>query len=177
VKNPFGVDQRVTLMSPLSPEACMDRLRAETGSMWNPLAAWTSPVRGSVNEHGFRIVKAIHYRNSMQSEATGKWVVAGGGTQIDVEFAMNRLGAVAMMIWLGFVGAFAILWTFVPHASSSRSGPAAALWVVDWIPYWMFLFGIALVYFGRWLARGDNAFLADFLHRTLDCAPGAAPME
>jgi hypothetical protein len=171
------VDQRMTFRSPLSPEACMDRLRAETGSIWNPLAAWTSPVRGSVNERGFRIVRAIHYRNSMQSEATGTWTSEGSGTRIDVQFAMNRIGAIAMSVWLAFVGAFAILWAFVPHAASSHGGPAAALWLVEWIPYWMLLFGIGLVYFGRWLARGDNAFLIDFLRRTLECSPDAAPIE
>lgn len=177
MKNPFGVDRRVTLHSPLSPQACLDRLRAGTGSIWNPLAAWTSALRGSVNETGFRVVRAIHYRNSMQSEASGTWTNEGSGTRIEITFAMNRIGAVAMSIWLAFVGVFAIVWTLVPHASSSHTGRLAAPWLVEWIPYWMLLFGIGLVYFGRWLARGDNAFLLEFLSRTFSCAPDAAPIE
>jgi hypothetical protein len=178
VKNPFGVDARVTLMSPLSPEACVDRLRAETGSMWNPLAAWTSPVRGSVNERGFRIVKAIHYQNAMQQEACGSWAAEGDGTRVEVTLAMNRFGAIYFKCWLLFVGAFAIMWLVVPHHTeplrNARSVPSLLL---EWLPVWMLLFGVGLVYIGRWEARSHNQFMVEFLQRTLECPTDAAPIE
>src|SRR6266581_4459699 len=106
--NPFARETRV-LTSSLSLEACRDRLRADAGSLWNPFAAWGHPVRGRVTDRGFWIVKTIHYRNSFQTEARGRWTPEGSGTRIEVSFGMSRWVAVFMILWVGlFTIAFAI---------------------------------------------------------------------
>ncbi|MBI1798785.1 MAG: hypothetical protein HYR73_03775 [Candidatus Eisenbacteria bacterium] len=172
--NPFA-RERCVLTTRIVPESCRDRLRAETGSIWNPFAAWNHPVRGRVDGRGFWIVKSLHYRNSLQTEARGTWTPEGGGTRIEISFGMNRIGAVAMMAWLVIVVAFALAWVAVPHAPS-RLPPEGPAWVLEWLPAWMVVFGLALLGFGRWLSRHESAFLLAFLRRTLECAPDETPI-
>ena len=100
----FGVARHATLQSPLSLEICRERLRGETGSRWNPFSRWTHPVRGSVNENGFRIVRAIGYNNSMQTEAAGTWAADGNGTRIEVTLGLERTTRWGLALWFDLHG-------------------------------------------------------------------------
>jgi len=168
--NPFAIERRDVLTSPLAPRECEERLRGETGSIWNP---WTShPVRGSVNAHGFWIVKALHYRNSAQTEARGVWHADGPGTRIEIEFGMRQRRLMA--VTTGLFAVFCVLWWLSPVTSRTSRLPLAIATAMPLIMLAIFAFAIA---FGRWLSRNDSAFLLDFLSRTLDCAPGSEPLS
>lgn len=169
----FGpVEQRV-LRSGLSPEACVERLRAETGSLWNPFSAWTHPVRGSVTERGFRIVRSKRYRNSFEVEARGHWNAEGNGTRIDLTLGVSQWVRWIMMSWLGFIALFCVGWLAIPGPSS---GDMPRL-LERVFPLLLLAFGLGLVYFGRWLARDEPRLLLEFLRGTLECAPEAGAIE
>jgi len=171
--NPFTRESRV-LVSSLSVEACRERLRADVGSLWNPFTAWNHPVRGRVTGKGFWIVKTIHYRNSFQTEARGRWTAEGNGTRIDVSFGMSRWIAGFMIVWLIGIAAFVVGWWGSGPAGSAKAAGAGTLLV--FLPLLMLGFGIGLIAFGRWLARNESRELIEFLTRTLECQPDAAPI-
>ena len=171
--NPFAVEHRAVLRSPLSPEACVQHLQAETGSMWNPFSIWTHPVRGRVSEQGFRIVRTRRWgRNSMQPEARGEWTSDGSGTRIEVSFAVQQRWALA--IWLVVMVLYCAAWMVYPPVP--RAGGMAPAFV-RLMPLMVIALGLAGIAFGRWLARGDTPWLLDFLRRTLECEPDTSPIE
>jgi hypothetical protein len=172
--NPFARQTRV-LRSPLDAAACRERLRAETGSIWNPFAAFAHPVRGRITDRGFCITRSIRYRNSFQTEACGRWMAEGDGTRIELSLGMSRWVAAFMIAWLGLMLAFAAAWRWMggPPGGSSPAPP----WFVPLIPLMMIAFAVLLVAFGRWLARHDARYLLEFLDRTLQCPPDAEPIS
>lgn len=171
--NPFAIERRAVLHSPLSHEACFERLRAETASMWNPLALWTHPVRGRVTERGFRIVRAMRWgRNSMQTEASGNWSAEGNGTRIDVSFAVQQRWLLAA--WLGAMMLFCVVWMLSPPVPRPGDLPPA---LVRFLPLIIIAVGLAGIALGRWMSRGDTAFLLELLGRTLECAPDSEPIS
>ena len=173
--NPFRAEQRV-LRTPLPPESCRERLRARVGSIWNPFSSWSHPVRGRVTEKGFWIEKSIHYRNSFQTVAKGRWIPEGNGTRIDVTLGMNRFVTVFVLAWLVAVGGVGVMWWVIDSPATDRR-PESAPALVAAIPFLMLLFGVALVAFGRWLSRNEAPELIEFLIRELDCIPDATPIQ
>lgn len=170
--NPFAIERREVLVSPLARESCEERLRAQTGSIWNPFTWMSHPVRGSVNARGFWIVKALRYRNSAQTEARGVWHADGSGTRIEIEFGMRQRWLMAIVTGLFVV--FCILWWLSPVTSRTSRLPLAIATSMPLIMLAIFVFAVA---FGRWLARNESEFLLEFLRRTLDCPPGSEPLS
>ena len=60
------------LISPLSREECVQRLRSKADP------AWSGAVTGSVGETSFRVRKRIYHRNSFQYSLSGKLVDDNG---------------------------------------------------------------------------------------------------
>jgi hypothetical protein len=172
--NPWTRETRV-LHSSLAPESCRERLRAETGSLWNPFSAWNRPVRGRVTEKGFWILKSIRYRNSFQTEASGRWLPEGNGTRIEMSLGMNRWVAVFMTLWLVGVFAFSAAW-WLSGAASEEAPRSTTPWVASFLPLVMLAFGFGVIAFGRWLARNEARELIDFLSRIFECPPDATPI-
>jgi hypothetical protein len=171
--NPFAVERCVVLRSALSPESCVQRLQAETGSMWNPFSIWNHEVRGRVTEKGFRVIRVRRWgRNSMSTEASGAWAPDGNGTRIEVSFAIGQRWALG--VWFAVMGLFCAAWMIDPPVPRAGDLPAGVLRLLPLITIALGLGGIA---FGRWLARGDTPWLIDFLRRTLECEPDSSPIE
>ena len=172
--NPFRSEMRV-LRTSLAPESCRERLRARVGSIWNPFSSWSHPVRGRVTEKGFWIEKSIHYRNSFQTVARGRWIPEGNGSRIDVTLGMNRFMVVFILAWLVLVGGIGVMWWFIDSpATNPRPEKFPALAAA--LPLLMLVLGVALVAFGRWLARNEAPELTQFLIRELECLPDATPI-
>jgi len=166
----FGPTERRELHSPLSLEACRDKLRAEIGSAWNPFSGWSHAVRGSVSDKGFWIVKTKGYRNSFETEARGTWSAEGNGTRIELRLGVNRWARGIMIAWFGFV---LLLWIWLLVAARPMAGELRG-WHLG--PGVMLLLGALAVPFGRWLARNEGRFLLGFLRRTLECPPDPEPI-
>lgn len=171
--NPFAIERRVVMRSALSPESCVQRLKAETGSIWNPFPAWSHEVRGRVTGKGFRIIRVNRWgRNSMATEAMGVWAPDGNGTRIEVSFAVGQRWALG--VWFAGMALFCAAWLLDPPEPGAGDPPAGVLRL---LPLIIIAVGLGGVAFGRWLARGDTPWLIDFLRRTLECEPDAEPIS
>ncbi|MGH7742693.1 MAG: hypothetical protein ACRENS_11820, partial [Candidatus Eiseniibacteriota bacterium] len=159
------------LLSPLSPEACEERLRAETGSRWNPFSGWTHALRGRVSERGFRVIQSLRYRNSMQTEACGRWSAEGNGTRIDVTLALERGTHWGIVAWVLVVALFGVIWLVAGPARGARDLP-----FLPAVPLVVLALGLFSMWLGRWLVRNDADWLLDFLKRTLECPPESTPL-
>jgi hypothetical protein len=163
----FGPTEHRVLRSPLSPAACRDQLREETGSIWNPFSAWSHPVRGRVTDQGFWIVRSKRYRNSFEIEARGTWQEEGGGTRIDLTLGVMRWTRGIMIVWLSFMTLFCIGWLAAPvPKSGAMPAPVERIF-----PVLILAFGLLMIRFGRWLAREEPRQLLEFLCRVLECPP------
>ncbi len=80
---------------------------------------------------------------------------------------MDRWVRIFMTIWL----AFAIMIGgagFIATISHPIHGDA---WIGVLVPLGLVLFGILLPKFGRWIGKGEEAFLKEFLEQTLAARP------
>jgi hypothetical protein len=151
------------LSTRLTPAECEARLRARAASwpMWRPSAK--HPVAGRVSSSGFSLTKAINYRNSFQTEARGTFSSFEHGTRIRLTLGPAPLVLVFGLVWILF--AVGVLITGAasdfPVVVSNGFPPAV-------IPFAILAFGLALVGVGRLLARGEGAFLLQFLLTELE---------
>jgi hypothetical protein len=168
LKLPWAAEHR-TLETRVSPDACRDRLTPLVGSWFS---AWsTCPVRGSVHNDGFSIAKTIHYRNSFQIQASGRFEQNATGTRIRVRLGFSLVVAAFFTFWMLGVSAFFAVSLLALIADLPRSlstmglaGPAGFVLVLGG----MLAFGVVLQAFGRWLARDEADFLLRFLADTLE---------
>ena len=174
MRNPFARELR-ELRTSLSPGSCRERLRAQVGSIWNPFAVWGHPLRGRVTERGFWVRKTILYRNSFQTEAHGRWFAEGNGTRIEVQLGVSRFVPAFLALWISILLVAWLALAVSPGGSGGATRPED-VWVAHWLPPLMILFGIALLGFGRWLARNESRDLIEFLSRTFECPPDATPI-
>ncbi len=163
--------KHLELYSSLSPSDCAERLSQAIDRERVISFSFTGshPVAGRVDGSSFRIRQRLHYRNSFQTFLAGSIQPQGTGSIIRGDFAMHGFVRAFMPVWFGGVALLGsvffvvALLTIFAGTSSQRSGAWAGLVV----PPLMFVFGIALVRFGRYLARDEARFLTDFLRETL----------
>jgi hypothetical protein len=108
---------------------------------------------------------------------SGTWQPQDGGTILRVRWGMSGWVQVFTALWLGFVGLLgslgfvATLLTVLGH----DVGATGDLWVGLVVPPGMLVFGVGLLWFGRYLARGEGEFLTSFLSDVLRARPRAEP--
>lgn len=166
------IDFQLTTDLPVA--VCIDRLRRITDEKWIRLFDRNdSAVIGRVKETGFVWRKRLKGKNSFQKLLHGRFAPHGTGTRIDCRSAMATIVKVFMGYWFAVVVAFCI---FVlveevpPLITSARldgDGGDGGLFLI-FVPFGMLIFGILLVWGGRFLARDDSDFMCDLLCRTLD---------
>jgi hypothetical protein len=107
-----------------------------------------------------RLRKRISYRNSFQTFLIGSLEGRDGATVFRGRAGMHPLVIGFMAVWFGLlalIGGAAFVAT-VGGLIAGQSQPLGAI-----IPLLMAAFGVGLVWFGRWLARGEEAFLVAFV--------------
>lgn len=157
----------VDLLSPLPRADCAQRLRQHVSSEWSIIT--DSNVVGRVDGDSFVIRKKIYYRNSFQRRLYGQLSDAPGGTRIhgetremDLKWVFVLAGIVVAIAFIG-VGV-----TFFTLRDQLQDIPIAAIaGPVLLIPVIVGIM-VGMVAVGRRMASGENAFLVDFLKRTLD---------
>lgn len=165
--------QQVQFFSPHSPADCVSRLRAAVNSeAFFDLSSWfgTMPVSGRVSESSLRLRKRIWYRNDFQSFLYATMQPETGGTVIFGKVGLHPFTTVFICIWLG-VAVLMCGTVLTPSIRSFFAHPDAVhqeTWVGCVVPIIMPVFGIGLVWFGRFLARNEDRFLTEFLVQTLD---------
>ncbi|HXC54807.1 MAG TPA: hypothetical protein VNU97_05905 [Rhizomicrobium sp.] len=141
------------LVTGLPPDECTRRLKANV--QWGFMPFSQTEVVGMVGARWFRLRRNIWYRNSLQAIAAGRLEESGVGTRIPCAFRMNLFAQVFMAIW--FLGAISSVMALTSNA------PSDAFFSLGFVG-----FGIGVVAFCRWLARGERDFLIGFLRDTLD---------
>jgi YD repeat-containing protein len=123
------------------PDVVEERVRAAVGkapgSLERMKTSWSGPrepgfpLLGIVEGHGFRIQRAIRYRNSFLPVIRGKIVSTPTGSRVDVWMYMPPVSFTFMLIWFGFL---AFIESKVVDSNIARS----------YAPLGMIVFGLVL---------------------------------
>ena len=158
------------LRSSIPVDQCLQRIKAAIDSPW--ILFGSKPVVGWCGSATFRGHKRISYRNSFQTHVVARFSANDGGTAISCRFGMHPAVIAFMAVW--FFGVISIGGALIVafftghliqagHESANLPPVFGAL-----IPVGMLAFGCVLVGVGRRVARGEAAFLKNFLLETLD---------
>lgn len=142
-------------------EESVARLRAATKrSVFSALAQ--SAAVGPVKETKVRLQRVIPMvGNSFKPFFIGRFETRADGVYLSGRFTLLPLVKIFMTFWLGMAIFIGI--TFATSARSQSGGLPAMLGSVG-----MAGFGIALVAFGKWLARNDIGWLSDVIEKALE---------
>ena len=159
--------ERWRFETPLKPEVCAERLRPVVDGYFKLFG--DNSLIGHVSPQGARLKKRIGYRNDFQSQLTARFRQDGAKTIVEGRTGMNDFTLAFLAFWFVVVTPFS-LWIAV---SGSR-GPDAygEKSLLELLPIVTIAFAVAVVAFGRWLARNEAAFLKAALRSRLD-VPGA----
>jgi len=162
-------DQKFVLCSPHSVEECHRRLKESVDTSFFPYFS-LKPVAGRVSKTSISIRKNINYVNSFQTVLRGSLRPKGSGTEIEAKVGLHPFVKTFMFIWFGglfIIGGMIFLVTlsslFIKNSSIDIGTIMGIL-----MPPGMAIFGIALLKFGKHLARKESAFLKGFLFNLLD---------
>jgi hypothetical protein len=124
----------------------------------------TKPYEGEISGNIFTISRIISYRNSFLPVITGNVSSLAGETQIHIKMKPVILVIIFMSFWLGVLGLVCIgmfLTGLLQFKEILRSGFSP----MNLIPFGMFGFGWALIYFGfKAESKKSKAFLATLLN-------------
>lgn len=150
------------LISPLSREECVQRLRSKADP------AWSGSIVGSVGETSFRWRKRIYYRNSFQYSLSGKLIDDNGQTRLHCRIGLHPFVRAFLAFWFGVVLIACGVVTVSIAGALARGAPLATLQPGAAIPFLMLVGGFALLMFGRYLSRDEPDFLIDVLRQTIE---------
>jgi len=154
----FWRDETVVIRSPLAPTEALTALSGQVDPLFTFFGK--RPARGHVGAGGGWIRRRISGRNSFQSVLRFHVEPEGAGSRIVCRIGAPWFSRGFMILWMGGIALIGGGITF----STIMSG----YYVLAVIPLGMLLFGILLVVFGRWLARGEKAFLVDLVAGTVE---------
>ena len=102
-------------------------------------------------------------------------VAITSASRIEVQLGVSRFVPAFLALWISILLVAWLALAVSPGGSGGATRPED-VWVAHWLPPLMILFGIALLGFGRWLARNEARELLEFLSRTFECPPDATPI-
>ncbi len=162
-----------TYITALSTDECLQRLKEHSCSFVETLRfAFARPEKGTV----FATIRGGKFRlfaqgpkyvsNSFAPFFYGRLESTPAGTRIHGRFQMHRLVRVFMTIWFAGVGSgtVAVIAGVLSGGMQSDLPPYVAVGTC----LLMLLFGVGLVRFGQWIARGQLRSLQDFIQNTLE---------
>ena len=149
-------------------EESVSRLRAATKrSVFSALAE--PAAVGTVTESKVKLQRVIPMvRNSFKPFLVGQFVKRGEQVFLVGRFTMLGFVKVFMTFWFGFLVVFGVAAPFARTASKSTT------LAFIFGPITMCGFGVGLVWFGKWLARNDAAWLADVVKRAIGATAGSS---
>jgi hypothetical protein len=156
----FGIDT-VDILLQCSRDECTRRLTARMDTS----AFGARPVIGRIRGTKLHARKRIIYRNSFQTHLSATLVDQAGQTLVQCRFSMHPFVLAFTTVW--FTGVLAIGGLIFAHSLmrliSDHFRAPLDLWAGLAVPVALVGFGIGLLVLGRGLARGEQAFLTDFL--------------
>jgi hypothetical protein len=164
----------IVLRTNLSAEECLRRLGEAADVGKRAIFALSGykgskPVLATFDGNRFKLWKRIYYRNDFRPYFYGMLVPQDRGCRIEGYFDVDRWMKLFMWFWLAFV-----VLTGLPVFIATMSQPIRSDgWIGAVVPLGLILFGVFLPKFGRWIARGQEAFLKEFIEATLAATPDA----
>ncbi len=154
--NPWWRETR-TYFTPLTVAECR-KILTESTTRW-----FGRPVgRALFSPADFTLHRVTVYKNGLKPVAYLKLrEVLGRGTLVPVTLSGWRSGQVFCVVWFGFLAVFALI-----SASDVVKEGAAGL-IGPLLCSGLAVFGLLLNALGRFVGRGDPAFLLGFLHERL----------
>jgi hypothetical protein len=153
---------KIEIVLPCSMEQACRRLTATMdASFFGFDYATGRPVIGRIRGRRLTARKRIRYRNSCQTYLSAEMIDRGNETLVRCRFSMHPF-VIALVTFL-FAGAVLVqVAAYVQRLI--RPDPSLPPLVGLIFPFeFAILVGAALMIFGRWLARDEQAFLTDFV--------------
>jgi len=148
------------MTSPLSRDELVASLRSQIDNPWQVFGDKTVVGRASLSR--IWLCKRTGHRNSFRPILTATLSTTdSGGTLLTCRTGMSTFVILFLFVWFG--GVIMIGGAFVPTLYSGAPFALERLILPG-----MLLFGVGLVTFGRWLAKGEDEFLVSFLEDAVD---------
>lgn len=155
--------EKFTIYTSLAPDLVCEQLlqvvEPRKTFRWNRRHP-DKPYEGEIGEHSFQIIRIINYRNSFLPLIKGRITPSEMGSKIEVEMSLQPFVFVFMLVWLGMVGQFGVIF-LISSIAEGKFEPAAL------IPVGMFMFGCLLPLIGfKPEAARSKQFLEQLLEST-----------
>lgn len=148
----------IELVSELNPDECIKRL---SDAMDSPLTSifGKNPVIGRMEYGYISLTKRIWYRNSFQTQLSGRFENEGSGTRV--------IATAGMQTW---VRIFLIIFCLVPLAILANliTTGEEVNFVTTALAILFPVIGVLLMFLGRYLARKEENFLIDFVCQVIE---------
>jgi hypothetical protein len=171
---------KIVYSTKLSTVECLQRLQSHAIPWSDVLRSTFTPmdkgtVVAKVRGGRFRLFAQgpQYVQNSFVPLFYGRVEATTEGARIVGRFRMHLFVRVFMGVWFGGLTIMAIVFPAVALFGHASAGKPPFIFMVG--PLLMILFGIGLVSFGRWIARGQVARLDEFLRTDLDARPEGVP--
>jgi hypothetical protein len=155
--------------SPHPIEECYRRLKEAVDTSLFPYFS-SKQVAGRVSKRSISIRKRIYYRNSFQAVLRASLKPSPSGTEIISTVSLHPFVKIFMFIWFGgliMIGGIIFVIALSSYfKENSLKDIGSIMWIL--IPPGMAIFGIALLKFGKYLARDESKVLKRFLIDLLD---------
>jgi hypothetical protein len=164
--------EKLVLQTALPPDECIRRIEASTDPGNRTIFSLSGykgskPLLVKFDGNQFKLWKRRYYRNDFAPYFFGTLSPDNRGTHLEGYFDMDRWVKIFMRIWI----AFAVLFT-VPIFFATLNRPSRVNgWIGIVIPLGFVIFGTLLPKFGRWMGRGEEKFMREFLQTTLVAQP------
>lgn len=145
--------------SPLSPQRCAEAL--ESGIDGDMSLFGSRDVLGHVSPEGGVLRRRIFYGNSFRTVLKLKFESRSGGTRVRWSAGPAMFVSASISLWFGFI----VLWTAIAIPAAASQPDVLPIFMLA--PLVMIFGGVAIVTFGRWLARNEQRFLLAFTAKTL----------
>ncbi len=158
----------IVLLSPHSMEECQMRLKGAVDTSFPPYFS-SKQVAGRVSKDSISIRKRIRYRNSFQTVLRASLKPSENRTKLFADIGLHPFVKIFMFIWFGsliLIGGLIFITSLSSLAKETSADIGTIMGIL--IPLGMAIFGIALLKFGKYLARDESAFLIAFLIDLLD---------
>jgi hypothetical protein len=162
-------NRKTIFLSPHSMEECHKRLKGSVDTSFF-LHFSSKQVAGKVSKELISIRKRINYGNSFQTVLKASLKPSENGTELLFTIGLHPFVKIFMSIWFGglfVIGGLIFIITLSSLFEKNASADSGMIMGIL-IPPGMAIFGIALLKFGRYLARNESAFLKTFLVHLLD---------
>jgi uncharacterized membrane protein YgdD (TMEM256/DUF423 family) len=177
---PGRKSEPIKIQSPLGVQDCVALLKRATreDSTFKTMFVDAGVILCKFDGNNFRLQQKRSYRNSFAPFFYGEFKQTMSGTEISGEFRMQTSVTAFMIIWFGFllvIGGTLVCSSLYQLATghydhAKNDNPIMGVL----IPIGMMVFGFALVTFGKWLGRSEEANMANFLKETFSTNQAAS---